>query len=107
MAKATHLIVYLCLLTSWSGVVVLSSAACGLGTTYQAPGDLPGNDDGQVQDLGTIFNDQLPGVSVESGQTTQFDTMSLLGGGISIMDSDSENGTWNMQNRLQFPEDEQ
>lgn len=104
---ALSLILFLCITL---GITFTSGMACGIGSSLKTTGDgdgTGGGPTGPIQDLGSIFNDELPGTNVQAGETSQFVTITALGRSMIVLDTVTEEETVSVENNLKFNTNQQ
>lgn len=88
------------------GIALTAGMACGIGSSLRSPGDGDGTGvggtPGPIQDLGSVFNDELPGTNVQAGETSQFVTITALGRSMIVLDTVTEDETVTVDNNLKF-----
>lgn len=88
------------------GIALSSGIGCGVGGSSSS-GTNGGNTNGPgttgpIQDLGVLFNDELPGTVIKDGSTGSFITISSLGRSIIVLDTGTEGESIRIDNNLEF-----
>lgn len=87
-------------------MILTWSASCGGGGTVNLGGDLGGDNgndfDGTTGSLEDIYTSSLPGASTVENQSENYDAVIEVGSGVSVIDSYTDSGAYQLKSSLTF-----